>query len=366
MACFQYIVAALCLAVLLEGSLSKAQLTPTFYDETCPNVTAIIRHVLVNASFSDPRIGASLIRLHFHDCFVQGCDASILLDDPVNGEKEAIPNNNSARGYEVIDAMKAALESACPNTVSCADILAIASEQSVSTLAGGPSWAVPLGRRDGFTANRTLANSNLPGFNNTLDRLKNRFSNVGLNTSIDLVALSGAHTFGRAQCLTFTSRLYNFTGVGAHTFGRAQCLTFTSRLYNFTGVGDTDPTLNTTYLEELRQICPQGGNSSVLTNLDPTTPDGFDNNYFTNLQVNRGLLRSDQNLFSTEGADTIEIVNRFSSNQTAFFESFVESMIRMGNISPLTGTEGEIRSNCRAVNSATIRSNPNAALVSSI
>ncbi|MBA0645627.1 hypothetical protein Goklo_013695, partial [Gossypium klotzschianum] len=338
-----YIVAALCFAVLLEGSLSKAQLTPTFYDETCPNVTAIIRHVLVNASFSDPRIGASLIRLHFHDCFVQGCDASILLDDPVNGEKEAIPNNNSARGYEVIDAMKAALESACPNTVSCADILAIASEQSVSTLAGGPSWAVPLGRRDGFTANRTLANSNLPGFNNTLDRLKNRFSNVGLNTSIDLVALSGAHTFGRAQCLTFTSRLYNFTGVG-----------------------DTDPTLNTTYLEELRQICPQGGNSSVLTNLDPTTPDGFDNNYFTNLQVNRGLLRSDQNLFSTEGADTIEIVNRFSSNQTAFFESFVESMIRMGNISPLTGTEGEIRSNCRAVNSATIRSNSDAALVSSI
>ncbi|KAA3470957.1 peroxidase 10 [Gossypium australe] len=343
MACFQYIVAALCFAVLLEGSLSKAQLTPTFYDETCPNVTAIIRQVLVNASFSDPRIGASLIRLHFHDCFVQGCDASILLDDPVNGEKEAIPNNNSARGYEVIDAMKAALESACPNTVSCADILAIASEQSVSTLAGGPSWAVPLGRRDGFTANRTLANSNLPGFNNTLDRLKDRFSNVGLNTSIDLVALSGAHTFGRAQCLTFTSRLYNFTGVG-----------------------DTDPTLNTTYLEELRQICPQGGNGSVLTNLDPTTPDGFDNNYFTNLQVNRGLLRSDQNLFSTEGADTIEIVNRFSSNQTAFFESFVESMIRMGNISPLTGTEGEIRSNCRAVNSATIRSNSDAALVSSI
>ncbi|MBA0852752.1 hypothetical protein Goshw_009375 [Gossypium schwendimanii] len=343
MACFQYIVAALCFAVLLEGSLSKAQLTPTFYDETCPNVTAIIRDGLVNASFSDPRIGASLIRLHFHDCFVQGCDASILLDDPVNGEKEAIPNNNSARGYEVIDAMKAALESACPNTVSCADILAIASEQSVSTLAGGPSWAVPLGRRDGFTANRTLANSNLPGFNNTLDRLKNRFSNVGLNTSIDLVALSGAHTFGRAQCLTFTSRLYNFTGVG-----------------------DTDPTLNTTYLEELRRICPQGGNSSVLTNLDPTTPDGFDNNYFTNLQVNRGLLRSDQNLFSTEGADTIEIVNRFSSNQTAFFESFVESMIRMGNISPLTGTEGEIRSNCRAVNSATIRSNSDAALVSSI
>ncbi|XVE68568.1 hypothetical protein DITRI_Ditri09bG0078600 [Diplodiscus trichospermus] len=342
MPCFKYIVAALFFAVLLEGSLSNAQLSPTFYDETCPNVTTIIRDVLVNAALSDPRIGASLIRLHFHDCFVQGCDASILLDDPVNGEKEAIPNNNSARGYEVVGAMKAALESACPNTVSCADILAIAAEESVS-LAGNLSWAVPLGRRDGLTANRALANSNLPRFNETLDVIKAKFTAVGLDTSTDVVALSGAHTFGRAQCLTFTHRLYNFSGVG-----------------------DIDPTLNTTYLETLRQICPRGGNGSVVTDLDPTTPDGFDNNYFTNLQVLKGLLRTDQQLFSTEGADTIEIVNRFAANQTAFFESFVESMIRMGNISPLTGTDGEIRTNCSFVNAATIRSYSDGALVTSI
>ncbi|KAK6247855.1 hypothetical protein QUC31_019420 [Theobroma cacao] len=342
MHCFQYIVALLFCAVLLEGSSSNGQLSPSFYDEACPNATSIVRQVLENAALSDPRIGASLIRLHFHDCFVQGCDGSILLDDPVNGEKEALPNNNSARGFEVVDAMKAALESACPNTVSCADILAIASEESVC-LAGGPSWAVPLGRRDGLTANRTLANANLPAFFEPLDIIKSKFRAVGLDTSTDVVALSGGHTFGRAQCSTFTARLYNFTGVG-----------------------DTDPNLNTTYLEKLRQICPQGGNGSVLADLDPTTPDGFDNNYFTNLQVHKGLLQSDQELFSTEGADTIEIVNRFSANQTAFFESFVESMIRMGNISLLTGTDGEIRSNCRVVNAATIRSGSDVALVSSI
>ncbi|KAK6247858.1 hypothetical protein QUC31_019423 [Theobroma cacao] len=70
MHCFQYIVALLFCAVLLEGSLSNGQLSPSFYDETCPNVTSIVRQVLVNAALSDPRIGASLIRLHFHDCFV--------------------------------------------------------------------------------------------------------------------------------------------------------------------------------------------------------------------------------------------------------------------------------------------------------
>lgn len=138
--------------------------------------------------------------------------------------------------------------------------------------------------------------------------------------------------------------------LGAHTFGRAQCLTFNGRLYNFNNTGVPDPTLNTTYLQRLRQICPQGGNASVIANLELTTPDAFDNNYFSNLLSNQGLLQSDQELFSTTGADAVAIVNHFSANQSAFFESFVKSMIRMGNLSVLTGTHGEIRLNCREVN----------------
>ncbi|KAK9220805.1 hypothetical protein WN944_009229 [Citrus x changshan-huyou] len=196
-----------------------------------------------------------------------------------------------------------------------------------AALSGGPSWTNLLGRRDSRTANRTLANENLPGPNNNLTRLKDRFRNVGLNDNFDLVALSGAHTFGRAQCRTFSDRLFNFSNTG-----------------------NPDPTLNTTLLQQLRQLCPQGGNGSVLTNLDVTTPDLFDNKYFFNLQIRKGLLQSDQELFSTPGADTAAIVNVFSSNQAAFFQSFVISMIRMGNLRPLTGNQGEIRLNCRRVN----------------
>ncbi|KAJ4724107.1 Peroxidase [Melia azedarach] len=324
-----FVAAALVLAVVLQGSsVSEAQLTADFYGSTCPNASDIILAVLQDAFLSDIRIGASLIRLHFHDCFVNGCDGSLLLDntDTIQSEKEAGGNNNSARGFDVVDRMKAALESACPGVVSCADILAIASEQSVA-LSGGPSWAVLLGRRDSTTANRSLANANLPGPRSTLDVLKDRFINVGLNGDVDLVALSGAHTFGRAQCRTFNQRLFNFNGTNA-----------------------PDPTLNATLLATLQQLCPQGGNTSVLTDLDLATPDAFDNRYFSNLLSNNGLLQSDQELLSTPGADTSEIVNRFSSNQTAFFESFVNSMIRMGNLSPLTGTQGEIRLNCRLVN----------------
>ena len=137
---------------------------------------------------------------------------------------------------------------------------------------------------------------------------------------------------------------------GAHTFGRAQCRTFINRLYNFNGTGNPDPSVNTTFLASLQQTCPQSGDPTTLTNLDLTRPDTFDSNYFTNLQSNTGLLQSDQELFSTSGSATIAIVNSFASSQTTFFQSFGASMINMGNISPLTGTSGEIRTDCKKVN----------------
>ncbi|GKV34534.1 hypothetical protein SLEP1_g42902 [Rubroshorea leprosula] len=306
---------------------SNAQLSSTFYATTCPNVSSIVRTVLQSALNSDPRIGASLIRLHFHDCFVNGCDGSILLDNSANiqSEKDSAPNTNSTRGFDVVDNIKTAIENACPGAVSCADILALASEAAVS-LAGGPSWSVLLGRRDSLTANQAGANTSIPSPVEGLSNITAKFSAVGLNTN-DLVALSGAHTFGRAQCRLFINRLYNFNGTG-----------------------NPDPTLSSSYLSNLQQICPQTGSRFNVANLDPTTPDGFDNNYFSNLQNNQGLLQSDQELFSTTGAATISIVNSFSSNQTAFFQSFAQSMINMGNISPLTGSSGEIRANCRKVN----------------
>ncbi|KAF2314497.1 hypothetical protein GH714_027060 [Hevea brasiliensis] len=253
---------AIALYAILVGSsgpLAYAQLSPTFYDQSCPNVSSIIRGVIQEALQSDSRIGGSLIRLHFHDCFVNGCDASLLLDNTatIESEKQALANNNSARGFDVVDKMKARLESACPGIVSCADILTVAAQQSVD-LAGGPTWTNLLGRRDSLTANRSQANISLPGPFETLEGLKSKFNAVGLNNDTDLVALSGAHTFGRAQCRTFSNRLYTFNNTNS-----------------------PDPTLNATYLQTLQQICPQGGNGSVITNLDLTTPDTFDNNYFS-------------------------------------------------------------------------------------
>ncbi|CAL9247084.1 unnamed protein product [Arabidopsis halleri] len=224
--------------------------------------------------------------------------------------------------------MKAAVERACPRTVSCADMLTIAAQQSV-TLAGGPSWKVPLGRRDSLQAFLSLANANLPAPFFTLPELKANFKNVGLDRPSDLVALSGAHTFGKNQCRFIMDRLYNFSNTGL-----------------------PDPTLNTTYLQTLSGQCPRNGNQSVLVDFDLRTPLVFDNKYYVNLKEQKGLIQSDQELFSSPNAtDTIPLVRSFADGTEKFFDAFVEAMNRMGNITPTTGTQGQIRLNCRVVNS---------------
>jgi uncharacterized membrane protein SpoIIM required for sporulation len=67
---------ALCCIVVVLGGLpfsSDAQLDPSFYKNTCPKVHSIVREVIRNVSKTDPRMLASLVRLHFHDCFVLVC-----------------------------------------------------------------------------------------------------------------------------------------------------------------------------------------------------------------------------------------------------------------------------------------------------
>ncbi|KAE9448167.1 hypothetical protein C3L33_19927, partial [Rhododendron williamsianum] len=128
---YSAIASALLLFLLLNTPVN-AQLSSTFYDNTCPNALNTIRTSIRQAVSRERRMAASLIRLHFHDCFVQGCDASILLSEAATStsEQTAGPNAGSVRGYEVIDAAKAEVEKICPEVVSCADILAVAARDA--------------------------------------------------------------------------------------------------------------------------------------------------------------------------------------------------------------------------------------------
>ncbi|KAJ4764267.1 Peroxidase [Rhynchospora pubera] len=299
-------------------AVSSAQLSSSFYAKSCPKALSTIRSAVNAAVNQEKRMAASLLRLHFHDCFVQGCDGSVLLDDnsTFTGEKTAGPNLNSLRGFEVIDNIKSQVESVCAKTVSCADILAVAARDSVVAL-GGRSWTVLLGRRDSLTASLSTANSDLPAPTSDLSTLISAFSKKNLSTT-DMIALSGAHTIGLARCTTFRTRIYNETNI------------------------------NSTFATSLQANCPTSGGDNNTAPLDTMTSTVFDVNYYKNLQANKGLLHSDQQLFNNGSADSQ--VNTYASNSNKFFSDFAAAMINMGNISPLTGTNGEVRVNCRKTN----------------
>ncbi|KAL0297686.1 UNVERIFIED_CONTAM: Peroxidase 47 [Sesamum radiatum] len=125
-------------------------LSMNYYMMNCPFADQfIVKNTVDRALQSDPTLAAALVRMHFHDCFVQGCDGSILIDSTKDNtaEKDS-PTNLSLRGYEIIDAAKDALGKQRPGVVSCADILAMAARDAVS-FGGGPVYDIPKGRKDG-------------------------------------------------------------------------------------------------------------------------------------------------------------------------------------------------------------------------
>ncbi|XP_026379162.1 peroxidase N1-like [Papaver somniferum] len=303
----------------------EAQTRVGFYSSSCPRAEAIIR-ATVNTHFqSDPTIAPGLLRMHFHDCFVEGCDASILING-TSTEKTAAPNL-LLRGYEVIDDAKTQLEAACPGVVSCADILAIAARDSV-VVSGGARWSVPTGRLDGRVS---LASDtdNLPAFTDSIEIQIEKFDDKGLNIQ-DLVSLVGAHTIGTASCFTFRYRLYNFNGTGA-----------------------ADPTINPSFLTALRNLCPDNGDGSIRVAMDTGSETRFDQSYYTNLRNGRGVLESDQKLWNDTTTQTF--VRRFSGpfrglSGLVFNVEFGRSMVKMSNIQVKTGAQGEIRRICSAIN----------------
>ncbi|KAF4393938.1 hypothetical protein G4B88_025907 [Cannabis sativa] len=132
-----------------------------------------------------------------------------------------------------------------------------------------------------------------------------------------------------------------FVNVSSHTIGQARCTTFRARLYN-------EANIDSSFATSTKANCPNSGGDNTLSPLDVTTPNTFDNAYFKNLVANKGLLHSDQQLFS--GGSTNSQVNTYNSNAATFKSDFAAAMVKMGNISPLTGSQGQIRTNCRKVN----------------
>ncbi|CAI5959545.1 unnamed protein product [Closterium sp. NIES-64] len=282
--------------------------------------------------------------------FLQGCDASVLLDSTEDNKAEKDSDPNATLGaFDVVDDIKDHLEAECPGVVSCADILALAAREGIH-LAGGPFTEVPLGRRDGLTSFALAAETFLPGSTLNVSGLVHNFNTVGLDMT-DVVTLSGAHTIGEGRCVSLKNRLEQ-----------------------------DDPTMDPEFAAYVKQKC---GTSNIdpkaMIENDYASPNKFDNQhqtnlvthpflapsiqhrtifvrfyvspppqYYKNLLAHKGLFTTDQALIYDD--KTEKAVKAFAHAKSVWFDAFPKSLVKMGVISPLTGTQGEVRLNCHVRN----------------
>ncbi|KAL6838296.1 hypothetical protein ACP4OV_031895 [Aristida adscensionis] len=302
--------AALCAAAAMEMVVPDTLPLGLEAGECPPQVKVeeIVRKAVLAARQSNNKLTAGLLRIFFHDCFLEGCDASVFLP----GERNAIPNQSlQQEALDLIENIRRQVHAACGGPkVSCADILAFATRDAV-VAAGVPHFNIVPGRMDSREPARNIGDLPFPG--DDVAKMLDKFTRQGLTDATDLVALSGGHTIGKTSC--------NLTRKGNDAFSKT-----------------------------IFSDCQ--ASRSNQHSLDVITPEVFDNQYFVALTRSQGVLFSDQAL--TQHDKTAWLVNTYAGNNQKFLTQFAASMM---NLSRLKGPGAdqkkkavEIRFNCFSPN----------------
>ncbi|KAM4070987.1 hypothetical protein ACB094_11G027300 [Castanea mollissima] len=301
-----------------------------FYHEICPKAESIIRTSVARIYSDHSNVSAALLRLFFHDCFIEGCDASVLLGDS-NGDKNhsierrAIPNQT----FDKIDSIKEELENACPGVVSCADIVSIAT-------------------RDGIM----LADDNIT---HTL----HLFDLKGIDER-ETVSLLGAHNIGKIGCEFIQKRLSNFKGTwqpdptiapdfltemrmrcqdsnGTTTRPSSSSMASLEMITHY-----TSSPLSLSHLEETEKW-QAAGRMTYLQALSSSISSGagFETHYYQSLLNGRGLLFANQQLMANE--KTARLVRAYASDDGSTSQmDFAGAMMKMSGLNILTGSQGQV------------------------
>ncbi|KAL2498067.1 Peroxidase 63 [Abeliophyllum distichum] len=242
-------------------------LSTNYYQKSCPKFEQILQDTTTNKQISFPTTAAATLRLFFHDCFIRGCDASVLISSTHFNKAEGDADINLSLpgdGFDVVVRAKTALELACPGVVSCADIIAVAARNLVLMI-GGPYYTVNLGWKDSLTSTAYTVDGNLPKPTMPMNQIIQIFQSRGFSVQ-EMVALFGAHTIGFSYCKEFSSTLYNYSKTSKSA-----------------------PSYNPKFFQALRNACANYNQNPTLSVFnDVMSPNKFDNIYIQNLPKGLG------------------------------------------------------------------------------
>lgn len=309
-------------SALAENEEGNPGLLMNFYKDTCPQAEDIIKEQVRLLYKRHKNTAFSWLRNIFHDCAVESCDASLLLDSTRRSLSEKETDRSfGLRNFRYIETIKEALERECPGVVSCSDVLVLSARDAIVSL-GGPFIPLKTGRRDGRKSRADMLEQYLPDHNETISVVLERFGAIGIDTP-GVVALLGAHSVGRTHCVKLVHRLYP----------------------------EVDSALNPAHVEHMLHKCPDAipdPKAVQYVRNDRGTPMILDNNYYRNILDNKGLLIVDHQIALDKR--TRPHVKKMAKNQDYFFKEFSKAIAILSENNPLTGSKGEIRKQCNVAN----------------
>ncbi|KAI5011824.1 hypothetical protein ZWY2020_015063 [Hordeum vulgare] len=235
-----------------------------------------------------------MLRLYFHDCFPQGCDASILLNTTDARETALGPNLTiQPRAMQLIESIRARAHAVCGPFVSCADITLLAT-RDIIVISGGPWFNVPQATSTAWPPRRRARCSTSGAGHGQRGHARDLLRHQGPRRRRRPRGASGAHTIGRSQCGSFVDR---------------------------------SKRADDTFSRKLAANCSK--HPDRLQNLDVITPDLFDNGNFKALGSTR-VFTSDMALVKNK--TTAPIVKRFAESKEAFFGQFARSMEKLARV----------------------------------
>ncbi|WVZ75293.1 hypothetical protein U9M48_023363 [Paspalum notatum var. saurae] len=338
------LVATLVIMVMATQSSAAASggagqyLVPGYYNaKKCGGVEPIVREEVYKALNADRSKGAALVRLFFHDCWVNGCDGSVLLDaSHTNPYPEKVAGANiGLRAFDLIDAIKARLETVYPGVVSCSDILAFAARDAARYLSTGHiDYAVPSGRRDGVASRARDADATLPGSTFSFGDLKRNFAKKNFTVE-ELVVLSGAHSIGVAHYASFKDRLAAPRGEIDARYQRALYLATKYRPVVANDIRD-----ETDAFKKDAGYYPTAAAASGRR-------DYLNNTYYHNALDNRVLFKSDWALRTDSFA--LGKLKEYRDKPSEWDADFADALVKLSRL-PAEGKNFEIRKKCSATN----------------